>query len=295
MQTDTAKVEIQPNHVEDEKPWKEFMRAFIRHRSALIGSIIILLLILIAILAPVLTSYEYSARSDDLNQAPSAEHWFGTDEMGRDVFTRVIYGARISLWVGFFAVTGSIVFGSFLGLIAGFYGGWRDTIISRFFDILLAFPGILLAIAIVTILGPGLNNALIAIAIINIPTFGRLMRSSVLRVKEEDFILAARAIGMKNSRILFHHILPNCWTPIMVQGTLSFATAVIEAAALGFLGLGAQPPEPEWGTMLSDSRPFIQTAPWTMIFPGLAIMLTVLGFNLLGDGLRDIFDPRMKQ
>ncbi|RAL27017.1 nickel transporter permease [Thermoflavimicrobium daqui] len=293
MQTQT--VDIRNKVVEEDKPWKDFMRSFLRHRSAVIGSVIILFLILIAIIAPVLTPFEYSAKSNDLMQSPSANHWFGTDEMGRDIFTRVIYGARISLWVGFFAVIGSIVLGSLLGLIAGFFGGWRDAVISRIFDILLAFPGILLAIAMVTILGPGINNAMIAIAIINIPTFGRLMRSSVLRIKEEDYVLAAKAMGMKNGRILFHHILPNCWTPIMVQGTLSFATAVIEAAALGFLGLGAQPPEPEWGTMLADSRPFIQTAPWTMIFPGLAIVLTVLGFNLLGDGLRDIFDPRMKQ
>jgi peptide/nickel transport system permease protein len=215
--------------------------------------------------------------------------------LGRDIFTRVVYGARISLWIGFVAITGSIVIGSFLGLIAGYYGKWVDSVISRLFDILLAFPSILLAIAIVAMLGPGLNNALIAIAIINIPNFGRLMRSRVLSVKAEDYILAAKALGMKNSRILWKHILPNCWTPIMVQGTLGFATAVIEAAALGFLGLGAQPPQPEWGTMLSDSREFIQLAPWTMIFPGVAMMLTVLGFNLLGDGLRDLFDPRMKQ
>lgn len=207
----------------------------------------------------------------------------------------MVYGARISLWIGFVAITGSIVIGSFLGLIAGYYGKWVDSVISRLFDILLAFPSILLAIAIVAMLGPGLNNALIAIAIINIPNFGRLMRSRVLSVKAEDYILAAKALGMKNSRILWKHILPNCWTPIMVQGTLGFATAVIEAAALGFLGLGAQPPQPEWGTMLSDSREFIQLAPWTMIFPGVAMMLTVLGFNLLGDGLRDLFDPRMKQ
>lgn len=278
-----------------ETPVKDMIRAFLRHRSALIGSIIVIFFLFIALVAPLITSYDYTARSQDLLQSPSAEHWFGTDEMGRDLFTRVIYGTRISLWVGFFAVTGSIIVGSLLGLIAGFYGGWRDTIISRIFDILLAFPSILLAIAIVAMLGRSLSNALLAIAIINIPTFGRLMRSRVLSVKSEDFILAARAMGMKNGRILFKHILPNCWTPIMVQGTLGFATAVIEAAALGFLGLGAQPPEPEWGTMLADARQYIQLAPWTMIFPGLAIALTVLGFNLLGDGLRDIFDPRMKQ
>ncbi|SDY62659.1 ABC transporter permease [Thermoactinomyces sp. DSM 45892] len=278
-----------------ESPFRDFVRAFLRHRSAVIGSVIVLSFLLIALLAPFITSYEYTARSQALLQAPSVEHWFGTDEMGRDIFTRVIYGTRISLWVGLFAISGSIMVGSLLGLVAGFYGGWRDTIISRFFDILLAFPSILLAIAIVAMLGRSLSNALLAIAIINIPTFGRLMRSKVLSVKSEDYILAARAMGMKNRRILFHHILPNCWTPIMVQGTLGFATAVIEAAALGFLGLGAQPPEPEWGTMLADARQYIQLAPWTMIFPGVAVALTVLGFNLLGDGLRDIFDPRMKQ
>ncbi|MFC7443175.1 ABC transporter permease [Laceyella putida] len=278
-----------------ENPVQGFVRAFLRHRSAVIGSGLVLIFIILALVAPVITPYDYTEPSPDTLAAPSAEHWFGTDDLGRDIFTRIVYGSRISLWVGFASIVGSVVVGSFLGLIAGFYGKWQDTLISRLFDIMLAFPSILLAIAIVAMLGPGLNNALIAIAIINIPTFGRLMRSRVLSVKAEDFVLAARAIGMKDSRILWHHILPNCWTPIMVQGTLSFATAVIEVAALGFLGLGAQPPDPEWGTMLSDARDYLQLAPWTMIFPGVAIMITVLGFNLLGDGLRDIFDPRMKQ
>jgi peptide/nickel transport system permease protein len=279
----------------EEPRFREILRLLLRHRSAVIGGVIVLFFLLVALLADFVAPYDYAERSEDLLQPPSAEHWFGTDETGRDIFSRVLYGTRISLRVGFFAITGSIIIGSFLGLIAGFYGGWRDVIISRLFDILLAFPSILLAIAIVAMLGPGLNNALLAIAIINIPTFGRLMRSQVLSVKQEDFVLAARAMGMTNRRILFRHILPNSWTPIMVQGTLGFATAVIEAAALGFLGLGAQPPHPEWGTMLADARGFIQLAPWTMVFPGLAMMLTVLGFNLLGDGLRDVLDPRMKR
>ena len=279
----------------EESRLRDVLRSLLRHRSALIGGVIVLFFLMIALLADFIAPYDFAERSEDLLQPPSAEHWFGTDETGRDIFSRVLYGARISLRVGFFAIAGSIVIGSFLGLIAGFYGGWRDVVISRLFDILLAFPSILLAIAIVAMLGPGLNNALLAIAIINIPTFGRLMRSQVLSVKQEDFVLAARAMGMTNRRILFRHILPNSWTPIMVQGTLGFATAVIEAAALGFLGLGAQPPQPEWGTMLADARGFIQLAPWTMVFPGLAIMLTVLGFNLLGDGLRDVLDPRMKR
>ncbi|SMO83822.1 ABC transporter permease [Melghirimyces algeriensis] len=284
------------NQEKVESPFRETMRALLHHRSAMIGGGIILFLILIAFIAPLLLPFGYNQIDADARlQPPSAEHWFGTDDFGRDIFARVVYGARISLWVGFFAITGSIVIGSVLGLIAGYYGGWRDTLISRSFDILLAFPAILLAIAIVAMLGPSLENAMYAIAIINIPTFGRLMRSRVLAVKQEDFVLAAQAIGMKDTRILFHHILPNSWTPIMVQGTLGFATAVLEAAALGFIGMGAQPPDPEWGKMLSDSRGFFQSAPWTMIFPGLAIMLTVLGFNLLGDGLRDVLDPRMKQ
>lgn len=278
-----------------ESPMQEVVRALLRHRSAMIGGAVVLVFILLALAAPLITPYDYMEPSPDTLASPSAEHWFGTDDLGRDIFTRIVYGSRISLWVGFASIVGSVLVGSLLGLIAGYYGKWQDTLISRLFDIMLAFPSILLAIAIVAMLGPGLNNALIAIAIINIPTFGRLMRSRVLSVKAEDFVLAARAIGMKDSRILWHHILPNCWTPIMVQGTLSFATSVIEVAALGFLGLGAQPPEPEWGTMLSDARDYLQLAPWTMIFPGLAIMLSVLGFNLLGDGLRDIFDPRMKQ
>lgn len=287
--------EMSPDENIEANSLRDFFHAFIRHRSALIGTSLVMIFILLAIFAPILTPYDYQASSPDTLEPPSSSHWFGTDDLGRDIFTRVVYGARISLWIGFVAITGSIVVGSFLGLIAGYYGKWVDSVISRLFDILLAFPSILLAIAIVAMLGPGLNNALIAIAIINIPTFGRLMRSKVLSVKAEDYVLAAKALGMKNGRILWKHILPNCWTPIMVQGTLGFATAVIEAAALGFLGLGAQPPQPEWGTMLSDSREFIQLAPWTMIFPGVAIMLTVLGFNLLGDGLRDLFDPRMKQ
>lgn len=276
-------------------PWRDAWKAFRKNKTAMIGLGIIIFFILIALLAPLIAPYDYKEQVlMDRLKAPNADHWFGTDDLGRDIFTRILYGARISLWVGFFSVIGSIIIGTVLGVLAGFYGRWIDMVISRFFDILLAFPGILLAIAIVAILGPSLQNALYAIAIVNIPTYGRLVRAKVLSLKQEEYITAARAIGMKNTRILLTHILPNSLTPIIVQGTLGIATAIIEAAALGFLGLGAQPPEPEWGKMLSDSRQFIQKAPWTVIFPGLSIMLTVLGFNLMGDGLRDVLDPRMK-
>lgn len=276
-------------------PWRDGIRLFMRNKTAVFGLMIVLLFIVLAILASLITRYEYTTQVlADRLQAPSAQHWFGTDDLGRDIFTRTIYGARLSLWVGLLSVIGSIIVGTALGILAGFYGKWVDMIISRFFDILLAFPGILLAIAIVAVLGPSLQNALYAIAIVNIPTYGRLVRSRVLSLRQEEFITAARAIGVPDTRILFRHILPNSITPIIVQGTLGIATAIIEAAGLGFLGLGAQPPEPEWGKMLSDSRQFIQTAPWTVIFPGLCILLTSLGFNLMGDGLRDTFDPKLK-
>ncbi|MBW4838854.1 MAG: ABC transporter permease [Paenibacillaceae bacterium] len=276
-------------------PWRDAWRTFRKNKIAMVGLVMIGFFILIALLAPVIAPYEYDTQAlRDRLKAPSSSHWFGTDDLGRDLFTRVLYGARISLWVGTFSVVGSIILGTLLGILAGFYGKWIDMVISRLFDILLAFPSILLAIAIVAILGPSLQNALLAIAIVNIPTYGRLVRAKVLSLKNEEYITAARAIGMKNSAILLRHILPNSLTPIIVQGTLGIATAIIEAAALGFLGLGAQPPTPEWGKMLSDSRQFIATAPWTVIFPGVSIMLTVLAFNLMGDGLRDALDPRMK-
>ena len=289
---------VQPPIIQEEKaisPWLDAWRSFRKNKLAVIGAIIVLFFIFLAIFAPIIAPYGYKEQVLTKRLlAPSSEHWFGTDDFGRDILSRVIFGARISLWVGFLAVVGSIVVGCFLGILAGYYGKWVDAIISRIFDIMLAFPSILLAIAIVAVLGPSLKNALIAIAIINIPNFGRLIRSRVLSVKQEEYIVAAKAVGMSDNRILFRHVLPNSMAPIIVQGTLAIATAIIEAAALGFIGLGATAPEPEWGKMLSDARPFLMQAPWTMVFPGLAIMLTVLGFNLMGDGLRDALDPRMK-
>ncbi|WP_413363622.1 ABC transporter permease [Lysinibacillus sp. 3P01SB] len=287
-----------PQTVEQEKvagPWKEAWRSFKKSKSAVAGAGIVIFFILVAIFGPMLAPQGINEQNLAIRLLPpSSDYWFGTDDLGRDVLSRILHGARLSLTVGISAVVLSAFFGSLLGIIAGYYGRWIDTIISRIFDIMLAFPSILLAIAVVSILGPSLRNALIAIAIINVPNFGRLIRSRVLAIKEEEYIHAAKAIGMKNSRILWRHILPNSMTPIIVQGTLAIATAIIEAAALGFLGLGAEAPQPEWGKMLADARMFLLNAPWAMVFPGVAIMLTVIGFNLMGDGLRDALDPKMK-
>lgn len=276
--------------------WGDSWKRLRKHKSALVGLGVIVTFILIGILAPLLAPGQWDGQDLAKSlQPPSFSHPFGTDDLGRDILSRVMYGARISLWVGFFSVSGSIIVGCLLGLVAGYFGGWFDTVISRFFDILLAFPSILLAIAIVTILGPGLVNALIAIAIIGVPTYGRVIRSRVISVKEEEYIASAKVIGMGHTRILFRYVLPNSIAPVIVQGTLGIATAVTTAASLGFLGLGAQPPAPEWGAMVAEARQYLITAPWTVIFPGLAIMFTVLGFNMLGDGLRDALDPKMKQ
>lgn len=276
-------------------PWSELFYYLFKNKLAIVGVVIIVGFIIMALLAPYLTPYTID-RPDAAARLmpPSGDHWFGTDDLGRDVFTRVAYGARISLMIGLFAISGALIFGTFLGLVAGYFGRWLDMIISRIFDVMLAFPSILLAIAIVAILGPSLENAMLAIAIINIPIFGRIVRSKVISLRSEEFVMAAKAQGMKNGRILFHHILPNSLAPIIVQGTLGFGIAIIEAAALGFLGMGASPPTPEWGRMLADSRGYIQNAYWTVLFPGLSIMLVVLGFNMIGDGLRDALDPKMK-
>ncbi len=276
-------------------PWRDAWRSFRKSKVAVVGMAVVIFFILMAVLAPFIAPQGINDQNmADRLHPPSAEYWFGTDDFGRDILSRIMHGARISLAVGFFSVIGSVVVGSILGIVAGYYGRWVDVIISRIFDIMLAFPSILLAIAIVAVLGPSLQNALIAIATINVPNFGRLIRSKVLSIKEDEYITSAKAIGMKDVRILFSHILPNSMAPVIVQGTLAIATAILEAAALGFLGLGARAPSPEWGKMLADSRDYLQSAPWTMIFPGLAIMLTVLGFNLMGDGLRDALDPKMK-
>ena len=270
-------------------------RRLLRDKLAIAGMILIFLFVIAAIFAPVIAPY--SPIEQNLlqrRQPPSSQYWMGLDEVGRDVFSRLIFGARTSLQVGVLSVGLAIIVGSILGAVSGYLGGWTDQVIMRFMDILLAFPGLLLAIAVVSILGPGLMNMLYAIGFVSIPVYARIMRASVLSVREQDFVMAAHAVGVPEDRMLLRQILPNCLTPIIVAGTLGIATAILDAAGLSFLGLGAQPPTPEWGTMLGEGRGSVFTAPHIVVFPGLAIMLNVLGFNLLGDGLRDALDPRLR-
>jgi peptide/nickel transport system permease protein len=267
-----------------------------RDRGALAGLALILIMIVLAVGAPVLAPHDPLEQTLVKRlQPPSFEYPFGTDDLGRDVFSRVIYGGQISLRVGVISVALGTVTGAILGLLAGYAGRWVDSVIGRSMEIVLAFPGTLLAIAIVAARGPGLQNTMFAVGLVSVPIYARLMRSSVLSLREREFVTAARCLGATDWRILMAHILPNGVTPLIVQSTLGIAGAIVEAAALGFLGLGAQPPAPEWGAMLTDARNFLLNAPWAMIFPGLAIMVTVLGFNLFGDGVRDALDPQMKQ
>jgi len=276
--------------------WKDFWRRFRRNRVALASLIFLVILVLVALLAPWLAPYDpYLGDMPNALQGPSQEHWLGTDELGRDILSRIIYGARISLRVGFLAVAIAKTAGVILGSLAGYYGRWVDNLIMRFMDIMLAFPSLLLAIAFMVVLGKGVENAIIAIAIVSVPEYARIVRGSVLSVKENTYIEAARAIGNSDLRIIFRHILPNVLAPIIVRGTLGISTAILDTAALGFLGLGVQPPYAEWGSMLGAGRSYLFNAPHLVTFPGIAITLTVMAFNLLGDGLRDALDPRLRR
>lgn len=275
--------------------WRDAARRLLRNRLAVMGMVILAIFVLAAIFAPWLAPYSPVEQKLLMRrQPPSAEHWFGLDELGRDILSRVIFGARVSLRVGLLSVSLAVVVGALLGAISGYAGGWTDNLVMRLMDIMLAFPSLLLAISVVAILGPGLMNAIYAIAFVSIPIYARITRASVLTVKEQDYILAARAVGVPSGQILFNHIFPNTLTPLIVQATLGIATAILDAAALSFLGLGAQPPTPEWGAMIGQGRGSVFSAPHIMLFPGIAIMLAVLGFNLLGDGLRDALDPRLR-
>lgn len=271
--------------------WKRF----VRRPAALFGLVIVTLFLAIAVVAPYIAPYD--ANEADFfraRQGPSQDHWLGTDELGRDVFSRLLYGARISLRIGIIAVAIGVGAGVPLGLIAGYYGRGVDNLIMRLVDIMLSFPSILLAIGLVAILGPGLNNAIIAVGVVAVPVYIRQVRASVLGVKEMEFVAAARAAGASDARIMLIHVLPQCISPILVQSSLQIASAILSAAGLGFLGLGAPVDVPEWGTMLANGRQYVFSAPHLTMFPGLAIMLVVMGFNLLGDGLRDALDPRMR-
>ncbi len=270
-------------------------RRFRHHPPALIGLGIILTFVVLAIAAPVISPYDPNAQ--DIAAAiegPSASHWLGTDQLGRDIATRLMYGARISLLIGVLAVGIGLLIGVPLGMIAGYYGGWADLAISRFADMMFAFTSILLALTLVAVLGVSLQNVIIAVGISVVPVIIRLVRSSVLSLREEPYVEAARALGASNLRIITRHVFRNSLTPVLVHGTLSIGVSILLAAGLGFLGLGVQSPTAEWGTMLGEGRQFIFSAPHLTTFPGIAIFLAILAFNLLGDGLRDALDPRMR-
>jgi len=267
---------------------------FWRNGNARVGFALIVFFALVAIFAP----YIAPQGIDDENllsrlKPPTAQHWFGTDELGRDVFSRVLYGARISMTVGFVAVAGALITGALLGVAAGYVGRSVDSAIMRVMDVMLAFPSVILAIGIVAMRGPGLNNTILAVSIVNIPVYARVARASTLSIKEHEYVTAARALGARGWRVLLRAILPNAASPLVVQATLGVAGAILDAAALGFLGLGAQPPTPEWGAMLSDSYKYLLTAFWAALAPGVAIAVMVLSFNLAGDGLHDALDPRL--
>jgi peptide/nickel transport system permease protein len=276
-----------------ESPARRAWRRLKRRKGAVAGLIVLGLFVLLAVFASLIAPYDPAAQSwTAVRKAPTALHWFGTDEVGRDVFTRVIYGARASLLAGVISVTIALTVGVPLGLVAGYLGGWIDGLISRMTDAMLACPFLILAIALAAFLGPSLGNAMIAIGVTTTPIFVRLTRGQVMAVKVEDYVEAARAIGNPRWRIALFHILPNILPALLVQGTLSIAAAIIAEAALSFLGLGQQPPAPSWGSMLNSAQRFLTNAPWMAIWPGLAIFLTVLSFNLIGDGLRDALDPK---
>lgn len=278
--------------------WREVWRMLKKNKMALVGLGILVILVLLALFADVIADYDTVVIKQNLAnrlKGPSAEHWLGTDEFGRDIFARLIHGARVSLKVGIIAVGISIVLGGILGALAGFYGGRIDNIIMRIMDVFLAVPSILLAIAIVSALGPSIINLMVAISISSVPRYARIVRASVLSIRDQEFVEAARAIGANNARIIFRHIIPNSLAPVIVQGTLGVASAILSTAGLSFIGLGIQPPAPEWGSMLSGGRQYLRYAWWVTTFPGVAIMITILSLNLLGDGLRDALDPRLKQ
>jgi peptide/nickel transport system permease protein len=280
--------------------WSEAWRRLIRNPGAILGAFLVSVFVVTAIFAPVIAPYSpkeqnLSLLRDGQAVGPTSGHWFGIDTLGRDEFSRIVYGARFSLLIGIVAVVIGLSVGMLLGSIAGYAGGFIDSVIMRAMDVMLAIPQLLLAIGIVAVLGPGLGKIMIAVGAVNVPIFARLLRGSILSQKENDFVLAARSIGVRRRAILFSHIIPNSISPVIVQGTLAMATAIIDVAGLGFLGLGPQDPAtPEWGTMLTNANDYLVSTPFLAIVPGIAIVLSVLGFNLIGDGLREGLDPKLR-
>jgi dipeptide transport system permease protein len=280
----------------------EFWFYFSVNKGAVLGLVVFTLLVVVAVLAPLIAPHSpYEQYRDALLAPPSwypegrPEFLLGTDAVGRDLFSRLVHGARYSLFIGFMVVVFALLSGIVLGLLAGYFRGWVDALIMRVMDIILAFPSLLLALVLVAILGPGLFNAMLAIALVLQPHFARLARAAVMAEKNREYVISARVAGAGHLRLMLKTILPNCLAPLIVQATLSFSNAILEAAALGFLGMGAHPPTPEWGTMLASAREFILRAPWVVTYPGLAILITVLAINLIGDGLRDALDPKLKR
>ncbi len=276
----------------------EVCQRLARNKMAMLGLAILVVLVLCAVFADVIADYETKVVAQNIAnrlKGPSAEHWFGTDEFGRDIFARIIHGSRVSLVVGLISVSVSLILGGILGAFAGFYSGRVDNVIMRVMDIFLAVPSTLLAMTIVAALGSSLVNVMLAIGVSGIPTYARIVRAAVMSVKDQEFVEASRAIGATNVTTIFREIIPNCLAPIIVQATLSVAGAILSTASLSFIGLGVQPPDPEWGAMLSGGRNFLRDAVHLTLFPGLAIVITILALNLLGDGLRDALDPRLKQ
>lgn len=280
---------------------KSLFRDFAENRAALVGLVLLVLLVLVAIFADFLAPYSPSQQFREFVRIPPAWNaggnhafWLGTDEIGRDMLSRLIFGARLSLFIGLSVVVASMAVGIVLGLVAAFAPGWPSIIIMRAMDVILSVPSLLLAIVIVAIIGPSLGNTIVAITVVTLPSFVRLVRAAALAEKSRDYVVAARVAGAGRLRIMFRTVLPNCMAPIIVQAALNISNAILEAAALGFLGLGAQPPTPEWGAMLASAREFLQSASWIVTLPGLAILVTVLAINLVGDGLRDALDPKMR-
>jgi len=275
---------------------REVLRRFSKNPIILIGTMIIVLMIFVGTFAPYLAPYKPSKMySRNRREAPGKQFWLGTDRLGRDMLSRLIWGTRVSLVIGVLAVSVSLVIGLTIGMISGYYGGLLDEILMRIMDIIFAFPSLLLAIALIAVTGPSMRNIIFVVGLIRIPRFARILRGTVLSIKEKEFIEAARALSKSDIGIMLQHILPNCIAPLTVEASLSIATAIITESALSFLGIGVRPPTPSWGQMIADGRSELFTAPWIVIFPGLTIMITVLGYNLLGDGLRDALDPRLRQ